>query len=358
MIGMSVSDKILNMYFATHQTCNLMCRYCYIPEEIRKSPRTKDIQIIDALKLFIAKVEFDGFKIGTFCLHGSEPSLMNAETMCEIVESVNQHWTKNNVNGLNVSIQTNGIRFTKEYLNILKQNLENPKKLRISFSIDPPKKVHDYLRNNSYNKVIENMDEALKTGFPVGILCVVSNETFKYMEEFGKWLKFYNNMALTIGNPYKIKFKFATGIFALNENEMEKFSNFLLESDLLRFTQILTPGYCIQRGNECIWYEFDIFGNCYSCNKAYNNEGIFANWKKESFETIVNKRRNLYISEYQNSDCAECDYELLCNSGCSLDRHYEGKMRGKALECTLIRTVFSESEKNGKHIYDIINNKN
>ncbi|MCL5991712.1 MAG: radical SAM protein [Bacteroidetes bacterium] len=354
---MSLSDKILNMYFATHRTCNLMCRYCYIPEEIKKEPKIKDIEILNSLNQFIGKVENENYQIGTFCLHGSEPSLMEAKTMAEIIRKVNSHWNKNKTKGMNVSIQSNGLRFTKEYLNILKQNLDSPQKLRISFSIDPPKKVHDFLRNNSYDTAIQNMDEAINLGFPVGILCVVSNKTIRHKEEFGKWLKYYNVQSKIAGNPYKIKFKFATGEFALNESEMENFSYFLIENDLLQFSQILTPGYCIQRGNECIWYEFDIFGNCYSCNKAYSNDGIFADWKKESFETIVNKRRNLYISEFQNPECAECDYELLCNSGCPLDRYYDGEMAGKALECMLIKTAFSESEKKGKHIYDIINNQ-
>ncbi|MBI5325342.1 MAG: radical SAM protein [Ignavibacteriae bacterium] len=354
---MSLSDKILNMYFATHRTCNLMCKYCYIPEETKKEPKVNDKVIIDALILLIRKIEFEKFKIGTFCLHGAEPSLMEPESLAEIIKQVNLHWQKNETLGLNVSIQTNGLNFTKDYLETIKKLIINPKKLRISFSIDPPKQVHDYLRNDSYDKAVQNMGEALRMGFPVGILSVVSRETYKYLNEFGEWLNLYGEKSKTDGNPYKIKFKFATGESALTEEEIKEFSYFLLDNDLLQFSQILTPGYCQQRGNECIWYEFDIFGNCYSCNKAYNNDGIFADWKKESFESIVNKRRNLYISEFQNSECFECEYELLCNSGCPLDRNYTGDMRGKALECNFIKTVFAESEKKGKYIYDIINNK-
>ena len=140
------------MYFATHKTCNLNCSYCYVPEYNKKSLKEDDAFILNALKDFIAKTEREDFRIGSFCLHGSEPSLMEPETMLQVIKSINSHWVKYDIKGYNVAIQTNGLRFTREYLGYLKQNLKSPKMLRIGFSIDPPKQVHDLYRNNSYPK--------------------------------------------------------------------------------------------------------------------------------------------------------------------------------------------------------------
>jgi radical SAM protein with 4Fe4S-binding SPASM domain len=353
---MQSSHKILNMYFATHKTCNLSCSYCYIPFYNRQERKVNDADIIISLRNFIDKAESEGFAIGKFCLHGSEPSLMEPETLADCVTLVNEHWQKKSIKGLSVAIQTNGLRITNNYLDILESRLDNKNLLRIGFSIDPPKQVHDLLRNNSYDSVFNNMINTILRGFPVGILSVLSSETMKYLEEFCDWMKYFLNVSQKEGNPYKIKIKFASGELSLSEEEMGKFSYFLLENDLLGLCQILTPGYCMQRGNECEWYEFDIEGNCYSCNKAYGADGIFANWRNESFLEIVDKRKNLYITSLQHPDCRECIYELICNGGCPLDRHKKGELKGKALECSLLKVALGESEKKGKYIYGIIDN--
>ena len=344
------------MYFATHKTCNLSCRYCYIPKDNRQEKKADDSAIINALIKFIDKAESEGYAIGKFCFHGSEPSLMEPVTLTECTKLVNRHWKKNKIEGLSVAIQTNGIRLNNDYLNVLEEKLNNKNDLRIGFSIDPPKQVHDLLRNDSYDIVFGNMNNTINRGFKVGILSVITNETIQYVREFADWMKYYSWLSDNKGNPYKIKIKFATGEQALNENEIKEFSYYLKSNGLMNLCQILTPGYCMQRGNECEWYEFDIEGNCYSCNKAYGEDGIFANWQNETFAEIVDKRKNLYITYLQNPECCECIYELICNSGCPIDRKKDGELAGKALECSLIKIVLSESEKNGNYIYEIINN--
>jgi radical SAM protein with 4Fe4S-binding SPASM domain len=354
---MRSGNKIINMYFATHKSCNLNCRYCYIPPYNKNEQKSDDKKILDSLKNFISKVENEGYQIGAFCLHGAEPSLMEAETMAEYIKFVNEHWEKyNEKTERKVAIQTNGVRFTKEYLNDIEHILGSNDKLRIGFSIDPPKIIHDKLRNQSFDLVMNNYNEACERGFPVSILSVVSSETIKNLEGFSEWMNIQFERKKKYGNPNKIKIKFAIGELALSIEEIRYFTRFLLEHEFLNLVQILSPGYCIQRGNECDWYEFDIDGNCYSCNKVYMAEGIFANWISEPFDEIFDKRRKLYSKEYTNPECSDCEYEYLCNSGCPVDRYKSGDMAGKAHECELIKISYNELYKNGIHITDFFNN--
>lgn len=349
--------KIINMYFATHKSCNLNCKYCYIPPYNKNEQKNDDKKIINSLTQFILKVESEGYRIGAFCLHGAEPSLMSAETLAETIKLVNKHWV--NYDGKTekkVAIQTNGLRFTKEYVNTIQHNLGSLKKLRIGFSIDPPKIVHDNLRNQSFDIVVKNYEEAWKQGFPVSILSVVSSDTIKYLDDFNDWMHIQLERKKKYANPNKIKIKFATGEMALDREELSLFTRFILDNKLLNLVQILSPGYCIQKGNECDWYEFDTDGNCYSCNKAYMSEGIFANWLSESFDVIIKKREKLYSEEFVNPECAECEYEYLCNSGCPVDRYKTGVMAGKALECELIKMTYNVLFKQGIHITDFFNN--
>jgi radical SAM protein with 4Fe4S-binding SPASM domain len=349
-------NRIINMYFATHKTCNLRCKYCYVPDHYKDSKKVEDSEILNSFYAFIRKTKEEGYRIGNFCLHGSEPSLMQPETIAEIASEMKKYYLSNKMINYRCAIQSNGVRFDRGYLSVLSNNIDDNKKIKLGFSIDPPKQVHDFLRNDSYDIVLDNLNLALEMGYPVSVLSVVSQMTMKHLLGFKDWMKHYLDLKARYNNPYKIKIKFATGEMALNEKQMEDFAYFLSDNDMLEIVQMLTPGYCIQNGNECNWYEFDIWGNCYSCNKAYNEEGIFANWKKESFENISIKRKNLYINDFENPECYECPYQFLCESGCPIDRHKIGEMKGKAHECTLIKVAYNELEKKEIHITDFYNN--
>jgi len=349
-------NRIINMYFATHKTCNLRCRYCYVPDHYKDSKKADDSEILRSFYSFIEKIKNEDYRIGSFCLHGSEPSLMQAETLAEIAIEMKKYFVSNDMPDFRCAIQSNGVRFDRDYLSILSKNIDDNKDIKIGFSIDPPKQVHDFLRNDSYDKVTDNFNIAIEMGFPVSVLSVVSQITMGYLADFRNWMQKYLELRKNYRNPYKIKIKFATGEMALNEKQMEEFSYFLCNNDMLEIVQMLTPGYCIQNGNNCDWYEFDIWGNCYSCNKAYYEEGIFADWKEESFDSILIKRKNLYIDDFENPECYECPYQFLCESGCPIDRHKSGDMKGKAHECTLIKIAYNEIEKKGIHIADFYNN--
>jgi radical SAM protein with 4Fe4S-binding SPASM domain len=353
---MKTLNNMINMYFATHKTCNLSCKYCYVPEYNRFVKKVSDEDILATMAQFTSKFEQENYLIGAFCFHGSEASLMSPETMGEAIVLMNNYWDRTGISGYDVAIQSNGKRLDEDYLNKVLYKTEEPKKLRIGFSIDPPKQVHDLLRNKTYDDVMENYNRAIKMGFPVSVLSVVSKDTMKYLDEFGDWMAEQLENNQKFGNPYKVKIKLATGQMALSEDEIFELSNFLIERNLISLPQMFTPGYCIHDGNECEWYEFDLDGNCYSCNKAYNDDGVFANWKQEPLNEIIGKRKILYQNVIRHVDCSSCEFESLCNSGCPIDRYKTGVMAGKAHECSMIKKVYRHIINNSNlHITDFYN---
>lgn len=347
--------KYINMYFATHSSCNMNCRYCYVPKP-DGAAEVSDRQILDSLKSFIEKVEIENYVIGSFCFHGTEPTLMSPGTLAEAANLVYGHWNNEGINNQRVSIQTNGWNPDREYLLELEKEIGYAGKLSLSFSIDPPKAVHDKYRNKSYDRVMANFVEAIALGFRVSVLAVVTPDTINNFPEFAEWMKYWLRESAISGNPYKIKIKPATGEKGLYGYDMERLADLLAEYQLHNLAQILTPGYCIQSGNECMWFEFDINGNCYSCNKAYNENGKFADWYNESFDEIFSKRKKLYMNNLMSDECSECEYEFICNSGCPLDRHYAGSLAGKAHECLLVKKTLGALEAKGLHIVEFYNN--
>ena len=348
--------KILNIYFATHKSCNLDCSYCYVPKYNKNNRREDDQKILTALDRFFDTVENENRKIGIFCLHGSEPSLVSPETLGKIINRVNRHWAENDVTGKTVAIQSNGLRFTSEYLDTVETEIGDLKKIRLGFSIDFPKSAHDKYRNNSFDKVYANYDAARKRGMKVSILSVVTRETMNCLDEFADGISRELERYRKAGNPYKVKIKLATGEMALTDDETDRFGQFLIKKNLAGLMQILTPGYCLQSGNECLWYEFDIDGKVYACNKTYNKAGIFADWHKESFDEIEKKRATLFADTIEHPDCGKCEYEFFCNSGCPTDRIKTGPDAGKAHECRIIKAVMKDLEKRNIHLQKFYNN--
>ncbi|MFA6569931.1 MAG: radical SAM protein, partial [Bacteroidota bacterium] len=344
--------------FATHNTCNLKCRHCYIPFENRKEKKTEDSVIISSLEEFIKKIESENYQIGKFCLHGTEPTLLSATNLAKVVGMVDNHWQKTQTKNISVAVQTNGVRLNRGYLEELADKSGSPEKIKLGFSIDPPVQVHNFMRDNSYDTVFLNYNTAIELGFKVGVLMVVSQQTMNFLDEFRDWVVEQSLRMKEKGNPFKIKLKFATGKFSISDDDMDFFTYFLIENNLLNLVQILTPGYCMQSGNECMWFEFDFEGNVYSCNKSYGSSGTFSNWRVETFSEIVAIRKKLYTECYVSSDCKECCMEVFCNSGCPLDRIKVGTLTGKAHECTLIRNVYKYLDSNNIVINEFLNNIN
>lgn len=351
---MNSNKKQINMYFATHKTCNLSCEYCYIPKQNKSAKKRADADILSALTDFIAKIDAEDETIGSFSFHGSEPALMSPEALADAANLVRNHWRKRGFER-SPAIQSNGVNFTGEYLSRLAGRLGSTKAIRLGFSIDPPKKLHDKYRDNSYDKVYGNFEAAIEAGFPVSVLSVVTRETIANLDEFGDWMKFWLANLRKNGAPYKIKVKLATGELEPSETDILKFADFLFDSKMSKLMQILTPGYCLQAGNECQWYEFDVEGGVYGCNKTYSPVGVFANWREESFETIRRKRAELYADYPVASECAGCPYEMICSSGCPVDRHKNGEMTGKAHECSLIKRIYERVAAAGEPIFEFFN---
>jgi len=342
------------MYFAGYKSCNLNCDYCYVPRYNKNQQKEDDSLILESLKRFIQKVETEGFQIGAFCLHGAEPALMSPESLAETANMVGDHWEKSGSGYKEIAIQSNGTRFNQEYLLRLKEQIKPGYGIRLGFSIDPPRVVHNRYRNNSFDKVEKNFETAFELGFPVSVLSVISDYTMEHLPSFGSWIIKQIQRKEQLGNPYKVKAKLLTGELGFSGKNSLKLARFLIDHGLESLMQILTPGYCLQAGNECDWFECDWEGGCYSCNKNFNVQGRFASWETESFTEIIKKRKNLFLSEFTHPECALCPYEYFCNSGCPADRIQSGPMKGKAHECDIIKIIINELQNRNVHIVDFL----
>ena len=313
----------MNFYFAATKTCNLRCKYCYVPEYNRANQGDIDIRAIVAAERLIKKAKDERQPLGRVCLHGAESTTLSPHVLGRIVNEFFENTRRP------VKIQTNGTLLTVEYLKRLLRTIRNPTKLQMGFSIDGPATIHNQNRQGSWSKATKGLLLSKAFGFKVRILSVVNAATVENIEEFGAWC---GKMDVA-GVP--VVFKLAEHGHELTTKENQAFAKWLIESGRQFQAQAFRPNTCIHEGNECYFFEFDIDGGVYSCNKTFFDGGRFADWEKESFEDIKRKRKGLNAEKHIDPACLDCPYWSKCKGGCSASR-----VNGRSIDCDIKRFVW------------------
>lgn len=320
----------MHCYFAVSKVCNLRCSYCYVSEYNKSHQDDYDRRALSAAERFVEKAGTEKLPLESVTLHGAEPTILTARTLGQIVNLFAKP-TDNDVR-----IQSNGTHFTPKYLDDLLGVIQDPAKFFIGISMDGSAVIHNPQRNDTWDLVFRNIMELRARNFQTGLLAVVTSLTLKHLKEFGLWVEYMRPLV------HSITFKLGEHGFGLTEEEKIQFARWLYGSRNIKQLQAFQPDLCIQDGNECEFYEFDIDGNCYSCNKNYLETGVFANWFEEPFETVVSKRQSLYGSRPVDPECQSCPYLSICHSGCPLTRE-----EGKSVDCRIKKEIYARFAEEG-----------
>lgn len=317
---------MLNLYFATNFACNLRCKYCYLPEYQKSGNKRADDLAVAAARSFIAKCNDEGIELGHVVLHGAESGLLSpvaaATIASEFARASNYRFS--------VGVQSNGTLFNDCYFEQFEANANDNLVFSIGISIDGPASITDSVRGNGvYRRASAGLDAANRRGYKTQILCVVGSHTLQALDEFESWMRDL------IKAGQDIRFKPAYGAYKMNEDEQLRFALWLDRTGYARFYQEISKDLCVTKGNNCFWLEVDVNGGCYSCNKAFGETGIFANWKTDSLSQILERRKTLYHARIANPACDTCEIYSICHSGCPLDRSDDGL----AIDCQLKRSL-------------------
>lgn len=320
----------MHCYFAVSKVCNLRCQYCYVPEYNKNHQANYDSQAVTAARSFSEKIRREAFSFESIALHGAEPTILSAKALGEVIRIF---WE---TTGSQVRIQSNGTRFTEPYLNRLLEVIEDPHRFFVGISIDGSPSIHNPQRNDTWNRVTENIKTLRRYGFEVGLLSVITPLTIKHLQDFGLWIESVKPIV------QGLTFKLGEHGFGISEEEKKIFADWLYETKNIKHLQAFMPDLCMHDGNDCDFYEFDIDGNCYSCNKSYYDLGVFANWFEESFAEIQTKRKQIYRDRSIDPECKDCPYLALCHSGCPLSREEK-----RSVDCQIKKTIYPKLLQDG-----------
>ena len=309
-------SKPLSFFWEPTEFCNLSCKHCYTSS----SPQKKIQLDFSKAKKIVDKMYDEGiYSVG---IGGGEPLLI--PFLIDLIDYIN---SKN----MNVSITSNGLLLTKEYLSRLKS--AGLKIMQIS--IDGLKENHEYLRGEgTFEGLLEKIHMIKDSGIGVRVGSVVNSVNYLGINEFIEHMKlngvelinFFRYMPINSKSnflqltPEQLKIVTSNLIKHYHNNVHETIGEqkrFYVTFEPLSFFAFLLDKNFLS-GTSCTAgqakFNLSCDGGVSLCNYIPKTVG---NINNEPIEIIWKKIRNEAPS--LNSipiDCKDCDYATICKGGC------------------------------------------
>ena len=209
-MNQKILSSLESIYISPLESCNLACKYCYTHKTTDILSNQQILDFIDRYNNFLKENSADAFfssiqrathigrlekkrvkefsnniKLRSIILCGGEVFLLP-----DFTQLVNTLTDKD----IFVTIITNG---TIDRL----QEIKKPDSCQILVSLDGPKDIHDQNRGSgNFDKSIKYIKHAQELGFPIGIMFLVTKDSYPFKDSFLPSLyKLYNlkNLELT-----------------------------------------------------------------------------------------------------------------------------------------------------------------
>ena len=336
------NDAYPNFLLIPSYNCNLNCIYCYEHTyEMSCKNKERDLELIDEQYKIIDNIvkshDIPAEKLENvrITIMGGEPLLIPNKQVVEKIINLAEE------KGYTVDIVTNGIDLDS-FINILKSKAVKA----IQITLDGPKAIHDKRRiffdgRGSFDKILKNLELALKNDINVFVRVNVDNENINHLTDLADLLfeKFQNRKNL---HPY---------IYLLQDGGCSGESNVVKEevglqkiydlqknnANLQKFyvkshvyplinsiinNQPFNPRlkHCGASGNQFILDEKLLVYKCwhgignerFSVGK-YSSKGLMIN--KELEERWINRDAT------KIGKCKNCKYRYICGTGCPAATH-------------------------------------
>ncbi len=324
---------MLNIFFAVNRSCNLRCRYCYLPLERRSDSEAADAQAEAALDNLLAKAEREGMDIGNVHLHGAEPGLLAPEALGRMVTAIHDRSSRL------VGIQTNGTMIDEGWLDRLECAMPSRGILKIGVTLDGPKTIHEIMRGRSFDRAWAGLAELNRRGYQTYVLSCIGGHTVERLDAYAAWVEDL------IARRQFLFFQLLAGLHGMTADQQIRFADWLYDSGQIWRCLGFQAGLCSLAGNDCFWLELGADGKAYSCNKGYSAELAFADWRDMSLAEVITARRSLYVGHAVDPACQGCRAWSLCHGGCPLERS-----EARANDCALRLRLFDRLRADGQDL--------
>jgi molybdenum cofactor biosynthesis enzyme MoaA len=175
-MNQKIQSALESIYISPLEGCNLACKYCY-------THKTSDVlsnqQILDFISNYQSYLKSLSNKSTTYDLKSTILCGGEVFLLPDFPQLINTLIDKD----IFVTVITNGT------IDRLKE-IEKPDSCQILVSFDGPKEIHDQNRGNgNFDKSIKYIKHAQELGFPIGIMFLVTKDSYVYKDTFLDYLK-------------------------------------------------------------------------------------------------------------------------------------------------------------------------
>ena len=306
-------QKPISLFWEPTEKCNLRCKHCYTSSNPDNKP---ELTFEEAIKIVDSMYDNGIYSLG---IGGGEPLIM--PFLPSLVKYIRQK-------GMNVSISTNGLLLTENYLDeLISCGLEI-----IQISIDGLKDNHEYLRGeNTYEKVISKVELLNNSGITYRVGSVINSLNYRSLDNFVMLMKsmgvkvinFFRYMPIN-GNDFlnltPESLKVATE-YLVKTAKLNKYGNssdkFYITFEPLSFFSFLVDERDLNKV-QCTAgkgkFNLSCDGDVTLCNYVSH---VVGNMNELNLEEIWHRvriaRDNLFFIP---ENCESCEFAKICRGGC------------------------------------------
>lgn len=368
-------SKLIHLLYVPTLFCNMGCQYCYLGNQTEKSLLEDNERCVDTLSFALNKFKKEKVLPFNVSLHGGEVTTISKNNLDALFTLIKKHYIQNydnlKANGFskhNPHIKTNLLNLNDLYKLMLKH------KVSISGSVDIPFSLHEkYRTTKSGSSTLKQIKNSLKLlgQYPYNkkISTTLYSEHLNNIDSLIEdiWyihneLKFdMNNFNFMFGfeselNDQKFSQKNRDLTLSIPDNVQVQFYNKMKETFIGTELELgfrknwfdeFSPSYCtnsINCGEKFFLLQSN--GEMYSCVRGQGIEPFhYGNIFNDSVDTILSNGQHKILSTHQtegfHSDCIECEYLHLCNTGCPFVKYQ--KHKGKSYTCALQKEIYKDN---------------
>ena len=299
---------------------------------------------------FSKVVETIGSKAEHYIWHGSEPLTQEMSFYRAATRLLDSY-------GISSSMQTSGIGLTREKAKIL-----SSLNIKIGFSLDGPKSIHDFHRGaGTHSLVMKAIDCYRELGNSPGVIAVITKKSMNCLNEIYNFFK-VNRLAFKISPMMVCGFADRDLTLSMKERSfafISLFDRWIEENDVLTdFTSIenIVSAFFTGYNSSCEasvacqknFIGVDTHGNFLPCSRFQAEEICYGNATTDNFEDILrNGKRIELIKRYEQlQECQVCEFSFLCHGGCPhTSLHHSMSIFAKDPFCESNLTLFKHIKK-------------
>lgn len=327
------SDKVVDFWVHTTDSCNLRCHYCYI--HTKDAPQNIELNVIEKFQEKILQtVKARKLKLVILRLAGGEPFLrfdLWKSNLLRLKKQLERFECK-----LNVTFLTNLTLLNDDIINFIKAENFN-----ISVSLDGLGSYHDKARpyangKGSFDVILKNIFKLIDNGISPYIMTVVSDDNLDGLVDFTKFLVDYNlsfRYSIVQADHFNYEKAFAVfkKVYSFLGEEIDKGYPFESKHQFgeLKLLNIFDQNCGAGRDSGTIYSNGDI----YFCQQQVGTKEIIGSiFSDEDLLDIVKKGN--YFNDNLSDECQECNYRYVCTGGCPLVR-----IDGKSPSCDFYKKI-------------------